>query len=226
MHKIVKETCAAIWDCLVDTELPEPTTEQWREIEKQFADRWNFPNCVGALDGKHVMVTAPFNSGSQFHNYKGQFSICLMALCDANYKFIFVDMGQYGSNADGGIFQRSVFGSRFLRRQLGIPPPKAIANAPQLGLLPHCIVADEAFPLRIDLMRPYPHRNKNQNLPQEKAIFNYRLSRAHRIVENSFGILAQRWRIFNRRIQLYEDNVTEVIKACCVLHNFMRESPE
>ena len=108
----------------METELPEPTTEQWREIEKQFADRWNFPNCVGALDGKHVMVTAPFNSGSQFHNYKGQFLSCLMALCDANYKLIFVDIGQYGSNADGGIFQRSVFGSRFLRRQLGIPPPK------------------------------------------------------------------------------------------------------
>ena len=55
VHKILKETCATIWDCLVDTELPEPTTEHWREIEKQFAERWNFPNCVGALDGKHVI---------------------------------------------------------------------------------------------------------------------------------------------------------------------------
>ena len=211
----------------VETELPEPSTEQWREIEKQFADQWNFPNCVGALDGKHVMVTAPFNSGSQFHNYKGQFSICLMALCDANYKFIFVDIRQYGSNADGGIFSEICFWIKISEEATWYtPPPKVIENAPQLGLLPHCIVADEAFPLRIDLMRSYPHRNKNQNLPQEKAIFNYRLSRAHRIVENSFGILAQRWRIFNRRIQLHEDNVTEVIKACCVLHNFMRESPE
>ena len=217
----MKETCSAIWDCLVETELPEPTLEQWKEIERQFATRWNFPNCVGTLDGKHMMVTAPYNSGSQFHNYKGTFSMCLMALCDANYKFIYVDIDQYGSNADGGIFQRSVFGSRFLRRDLGIPPPKVIENAPHLGLIPHCIVGDEAFPLRIDLMRPYPWRKKNQNLPQEKAIFNYRLSRAQRVVENSFGILAQRWRIFNRRIQLHEDNVTQVIKACCVLHNFL-----
>ena len=106
------------------------------------------------------------------------------------------------------------------------PPPKSLENAPQIGPLPHCIVADEAFPLRIDLMHPYPCQNKNQNLPQDRAIFNYRLSRARRIVENCFGIFAQRWRIFMRRIQLDPENVTEVIKACCVLHNFLRETPE
>ena len=152
--------------------------------------------------------------------------MCLMALCDANYKFTFVDIGQYGSKADGGVLQRSVFGSRFLRRELGIPPPKQLENAAQLGMLPYRIVADEAFPLRIDLMRPYPHQNKNRNLPQDKAIFNYLLSRARRIVENCFGIFAQHWRIFMQRIQLDPKNVTEVIKACCVLHNFLRETPE
>ena len=210
----------------MESELPEPTEQHWRDIEKQFANRWNFPNCVGALDGKHILVTKPFNSNSQFHNYKGTFSMCLMALCDANYKFTFVDIGQYGSNADEGVFQRSVFGSRFLRRELGIPPPKQLENAAQLGMLPHCIIADEAFPLHIDLMCPYPHQNENRKLPQDKAIFNYRLSRARHIVENCFGIFAQRWRIFMQRIQLDPEIVTEVIKACCVLHNFLRETPE
>ena len=203
-----------------------PNEADWKRIEQQFATRWNFPNCIGALDGKHIVITAPFKSGSLFHNYKGTFSVNLMALVDANYKFILIDVGQYGSNADGGVFQRSEFGRRFLNRELEIPPPKIIADAPEIGLLPHCIVADEAFPLRIDLMRPYPRRSRHENLPEDKAVFNYRLSRARRIVENTFDILAQCWRLLNRRIQLSEDNVVTVVKACCILHNFLRDSAD
>ena len=203
-----------------------PNEADWKRIEQQFATCWNFPNCIGALDGKHIVITAPFKSGSLFHNYKGTFSVNLMALVDANYKFILIDVGQYGSNADGGVFQRSEFGRRFLNRELEIPPPKIIADAPEIGLLPHCIIADEAFPLRIDLMRPYPRRSRHENLPEDKAAFNYRLSRARRIVENAFGILAQRWRLLNRRIQLSEDNVVTVVKACCILHNFLRDSAD
>ena len=101
-----------------------------------------------------------------------------MALVDANYKFTIIDVGQYGSNADGGVFQRSEMGRRFFNRELNIPEPKLLPNAPEIGLLPHCIVGDEAFPLRIDLMRPYPRRSHNENLPEDKAIFNYQLSRA------------------------------------------------
>ena len=136
-----------------------------------------------------------------------------MALVDANYKFILIDVGQYGSNADSGVFQRSEFGRRFLNHELEIPPPKTIGDAPKIALPPHCIIADEAFPLRIDLMRPYPRRSKHENLPEDKAVFNYRLSRARRIVENAFGILAQHWRLLNRQIQLSEDNVVTVVKG-------------
>ena len=206
--------------------MPTPTTEHWIKIEQQFATRWNFPNCVGSLDGKHIIIEAPPNSGSVYHNYKGTFSVNLMALVDANYKFTIIDVGQYGSNADGGVFQRSEMGRRFFNRELNIPEPKLLPNAPEIGLLPHCIVGDEAFPLRIDLMRPYPRRSRNENLPEDKAIFNYQLSRAQRIVENAFGILVQRWRLFNRRIQLDHENVIHVIKACCVLHNFLCDTPE
>ena len=74
-------------------------------------------------------------------------------------------------------------------------------------------------------MHPYPRCSKNENLPEDKAIFNYRLSRARCIVENTFGMLAQRWRLLNRCIQLKEQNVVQVIKACCVLHNFLQDTP-
>ena len=86
-----------------------------------------------------------------------------------------------------------------MQGDLHVLAPKALPNFPNMGDLPHCIVGDEAFPLRMDLMRPYP-RAARAALPQEQLVFNYRLSRARRIVENTFGILAQRFRIYNKRM--------------------------
>lgn len=69
-----------------------------------------------------------------------------------------------------------------------------------------------------NLMRPYP----GNDLDHAKRIFDYRLSRARRISENGFGILANRWRVFHRKIPLAPNNVDSVIKATVVLHNMLR----
>ena len=113
--------------------------QDWKIIEHKFSTKWNFPNCLGALDGKHIVITAPWNSGSLYFNYKGTFSLVLMALVDADYKFIYVDIGEYGSNADGSVFKNSLFGQTFINGQLDIPPPKPLPNFPEGGPLPSCI---------------------------------------------------------------------------------------
>ena len=59
-----------------------------------FEKCWQFPNCLGGLDGKHVKIYPLANSGSLYHNFKGGFSVVLMALVDANLEFIYVDAGQ------------------------------------------------------------------------------------------------------------------------------------
>ena len=202
-------------------EMAPPTTNDWIRIENEFGELWNFPNCIGVLDGKHVVITSPAKSGSLFFNYKSTFSINLMALVDANYRFIFVDIGQYGSNADGPVFQKSEFGKLYLKNELNVPGPKHLPRARYLGAMPHVIVADKAFPLCPTIMRPFP-KGRNQNrMPRPCQVFNYRLSRAHRIVENAFGILAQRFRIYNRRMQYSVNTVVKIVKATCVLHNFL-----
>ena len=80
------------------------------------------------------------------------------------------------------------------------PPPKQLHSIPpgQGELLPHCLVGDEAFPLQSDLLRPYPKGQHGTTLEADKLMFNYRLSRVRHIVENAFGILAQRFRVYDR----------------------------
>nr|XP_023017923.1 protein ANTAGONIST OF LIKE HETEROCHROMATIN PROTEIN 1-like [Leptinotarsa decemlineata] len=93
ISKIVPEVCDAIVEALQDyIKLPQSEAE-WNEIAQVFEEKCNFPNCIGAIDGKHIALVAPFHSGSEFFNYKGFFSIVLMAVVDANYNFIYVRLG-------------------------------------------------------------------------------------------------------------------------------------
>ena len=110
----------------------------------------------------------------------------------------------------------------YLEDKLDVPGPKPLPNAPELGNVPHVIVADEAFPLKPNIMRPYPRARNGVRLSHEKQIYNYRLSQAHRLVENAFGILAQCWHCFNRRLQLKTETVVKIVQATCVLHNYLR----
>ena len=200
--------------------MPVPQEKNWVTIADEFVEQWQFPNCIGAIDGKHILIQAPPNSGSSFYNYKRTFSIVLLALVDANYCFTMIDVGAFGSQSDGGILALSALGKALDRGQLSIPPAKPLPGAPQLGNVPHVIVGDEAFPLKTYIMRPFP----GHELDDSKRIFNYRLSRARRVVENAFGILAAKWRIYQRRIQLHPQTVDKVVKATCVLHNYIKHT--
>ncbi|XP_064462385.1 uncharacterized protein LOC135373001 [Ornithodoros turicata] len=83
-----------------------PSPDVWAQSAKQFEERWSFPNCIGAVDGKRIIIEAPHRAGSMFYNYKvGSHSIVLMAVADAKYKFLYADIGAYGSQSDGGVFK-------------------------------------------------------------------------------------------------------------------------
>ncbi|XP_011696247.1 PREDICTED: uncharacterized protein LOC105454954 [Wasmannia auropunctata] len=109
VHKIVNETCWAIWTVLQPIVLKTPSKEDWKSISEEFMNKWQFPNCLGAIDGRHMRIQAPPNSGSNFYNYKQFFSMVLLATCDATYKFTWIDIGQYGSISDGGTWANTDF---------------------------------------------------------------------------------------------------------------------
>ncbi|XP_013855025.1 putative nuclease HARBI1 [Austrofundulus limnaeus] len=200
-----------------------PTVDEWRSISQDFEQIWNFPLCCGALDGKHIRLKAPKNSGSMFFNYKGCHSLVLLAVVDAKYKFRIIDVGGYGRTSDGGILANSIFGKALRDGTLNLPPDQHLPGAEDRGPQPHVIVADEAFPLRRNLMRPFPGRGE---LTREQRVFNYRLSRARLVVEDAFGIWSGQWRMFRRDLEISPEVVEKCVKATCVLHNFMRVDNE
>ena len=153
--KIVPETCAAIWNILYPQELLPPSSQQeWLNIAREFQLQWNFPMCCGCIDGKHVSIQAPPNQGSEYFNYKGFHSFILLAVCDANYCFIMFDVGDSGRHSDGGVLLNSAMGKKC--NELGFPPEEFLPNFSKK--VSYCLVGDAAFPLKHNLMKPFPDR--------------------------------------------------------------------
>lgn len=142
-----------------------------------------------------------------------------MALSDANYVFRFVDIGAFVRRSDCGVFKESEMGMKFESQDMNVPNPAPISDVRPTPL-PYVMVGDEAFPLKNYLLRPYPGK---QSVDKKKRIFNYRLSRARRVMENTFGILASKWPIFRKAISATEENTVDMVKAAICLHNWLRE---
>lgn len=193
------------YTCIFYLQMPQ-TEAEWKEIQNNFYIRWNFPNCCGALDGKHIVIRNAPHSGSEYFNYKGTFSIILFASVDANYCFRYIDVGTNGRTNDAAVFSNSSLNAALQANML---------NFPKNGIF----VADDAFPLKTFILKPY---GRTMCLSRKQKIFNYRLSRARRIVENAFGILVSRFRIFEKPIPLAIDKVDILVKTACALHNWLR----
>ncbi|GIY99755.1 nuclease harbi1-like protein [Caerostris extrusa] len=67
---IIQETCEALRNRLSPIVLSKPSTEKWLAIANKYFSNGNFPNCIGSIDGKHVLIQVPSNTGSQYQNYK------------------------------------------------------------------------------------------------------------------------------------------------------------
>ncbi|XP_069678805.1 putative nuclease HARBI1 [Periplaneta americana] len=194
--------------------LPNPNKIDWETKAEEFWDRWDFPNVVAALDGKHVRIVAPNQTGTLFYNYKGYFSIVLLAMVDANYKFLVVDVGSYGKEGDAGSFNKSEMG-QLVKMGSIFPPPRILQQSNIL--LPHVILGDEAFRLDKHIMKPYCRR---QILEDEES---NQLSKARRVSENAFGIMCSTFRNFFTPINVEPETVDLIVTVCCCLHNLLRD---
>ena len=182
-------------------------------LAQEFQEKWQFPNAVGVIDGKHIVIVPTPNSGSSYYNYKHTNSIVLSAIAGPNYECPFANVITNERMNDSRIWNKSSLRRAIENRELELPEPRALPY--RLEKITFVILGDDAFGLKNYMMKPFPQRN----LTIEKRISNYRHSRARRISENKFGILANHWRLFHTTIHLSPERATSVTLSVLILHN-------
>ena len=141
----------------------------------------------------------------------------LLPIANNNYEFLYVSFGTNRRISDGGVKENTDFYLKLLAGKLKLPRLN-----PKNGLN-FVFVSDEAFALRKDFLKPYNVRT----LYKQRRIFNYRLSRGRRVIENVFGILVSRFRFLSSCINVKPENINRIVMARCVLPNYLgRKSSE
>lgn len=150
--KIVKQVSYAI-TIELENEFITLNQSNWIEVSNEFNYKWHLQNCLGCFDGKHVAIKKPAKAGSDYYNFMRFHSIVLMAVADANYRFVSIDVGAKGAEGDSNIFARTELG-RMIKNDspmLNLPPDSRIRNE----YLPYYFIGDDAFPLMKRMLKPY-----------------------------------------------------------------------
>ena len=87
VNEIIRKTCEIIWEKLSPKFVKFPSLEKWKDNADDFGKFWNHSHGLGAIDGKHIAIKTPQNSGSDYFNYKGFSSFVLRAILEAKYRF-------------------------------------------------------------------------------------------------------------------------------------------
>ena len=143
------------------------------------------------------------------------FSMLLLALVDAEYKFLWVNVGSSGCSSDAQIFNYIKLKRRIENDTLGLSPPEPLGNGGPI--LHYFLLEDDAFALMPWLVKPY-----RRQLTREERIPNYRISRDRRVVQNAFGILVSRFRILLTTMEQRPKVVSDIVLTCVVLHNMRK----
>lgn len=209
---IVHETCQAILHTLMDRYIRFPSGNEMKKVVDGFEVKWGFPQCVGAVDGSHIPISAPKLNHTDYYNRKGWYSMILQAIVDHEYLFRDICVGWPGSVHDARVFVNSQIYHRITEDDILDRSSRTLCGRQ----VPVCVVGDSAYPLQTWLMKPF---TDTPTLSPQQKCFNYHLSKARIVVENAFGRLKARWRRLLKRNDMATENIPAVIAVCCILHN-------
>lgn len=192
--------------------------EEWLQISRRFNEKWNYPHCIGAMGGKHVILKSQIHRGSTF-SHDTTFSIVLFAVVDADYCFLHADVSCQGPMSDGGAFKNTALFESLENGSLNLPHLRPLEG--RRKPMPYVFVADDAFAMHENIMRPYAGTQEEGSI---KSHFNHRLSRARQTVENVFGMMSAAFRVLRKPLTLQPHTSQLVVLVCVYLHNYLGTS--
>ena len=193
----------------------------FKRIINGFQRKWNFPQCLGAIDGTHIPIKAPLVHHADYYNRKCFHSVILQGVCDSQCCFTDVFAGWPGRAHDSRVFGRSQIGNLITEGRL-IPDDSNLRRVIDNHVIEPFLIGDPAYPISKHLMKNYP----GSNLTPEKERFNYRLSFTRIQIERAFGRLKGRWRCLLKALECELDKVVLHATTACILHNMCEERKE
>ena len=219
------ETCNRKFEkvlaCLIKLaqDIIRPQDPQFTNVHPRLKNRKYTPfmdNCIGAIDGTHIQVVVPNDTAVQHRNRNKEISQNVMCVCDFDMRYTFVLAGWPGSVHDMRVFNDAMtrLGHKFPH-----PPPDKF------------YLVDSGYPNRPGYLAPYKGHTyhfqeyRDGIMPRGKTEhFNFCHSSLRNVIERSFGVLKNKWRILFHLPSYPQRKQSKIIVACMALHNFIRES--
>ena len=190
-----------LWHDAISVHFPS-SEEHMKEKIIDMEERWQFPCCWSAVDGCHISIKCPdggAEAAKEYHNFKNFYSVILMGLVNAKYRFVWASVGFPGNSHDSIILQSTQVWKDITQNNI-IPSISKMIGGVKVGPL---IVADSAFPCTTWIMKPFTHAT----LVPEERNFNYRLSRARTVTEAAYGRLKGRFRVLYRKCECNQETM-------------------
>ncbi|XP_037937539.1 uncharacterized protein LOC119671101 [Teleopsis dalmanni] len=220
ISKATPEVCKALWNKLKDTYLKFPSTiRDWKAVAEDFSKKCDFPNCLGVLQTKHIYFKGLRRDGDYYRSASGRHSVKLLALVDANYKFLYTDVGATGQKSDVETLAQSTLQEILHEADDYFPRERIIGNNRKV---PYVIVGSDSMPLHKHLLKPYPAAS----ILKKHQVFNIRLAVAKHVADHAFHLLENKFKLLKSVIMLRADTVELITLTMCIIHNFMLEFDE
>jgi hypothetical protein len=226
VHDILRQVCSAISNHF-GHHIAWPAGRRLARVTTTFQAKQWLPNCIGAIDGTHIYISAPPNSiaAANHRNRYKSFSILLQAVVDSQCLFTSVNTGPPGSLHDNAHFKSTELYRKVEEGVMGGFHDDPMALPTALPFPPY-IVADRGYPLLSWCITPFKMGPMGSPLTNEEVWFNCKHSSTRMSIERAFGILKARFKEIGGKSSLRLEFKPTVVHTCCVLHNMLLSSKD